>query len=139
MTEFFANNFNTELTEQEEKAYQTWIQQVKTITGRDLSKDTETYDMRGFWKEAPGEQLQRILDDNDAHFTDKYKKPNHPTFSNESQYSKGEWEGGTWSYDGKKEIFTPSRRMLEKTHPSGWLEWYFKKALPESELVLPEP
>jgi hypothetical protein len=37
-----------------------------------------------------------LRDNSDAHFTDKYKQPGHPTFSNESIYSNEKNEGGSW-------------------------------------------
>lgn len=39
------------------------------------------------------------------HFPDTYKLPNHPTFSNESIYSRGPVMGGSWINDS---TFTPS-------------------------------
>lgn len=62
-------------------------------------RNSNDYDYRGWWKENGS-----IPYKNGVHFTDKFKLPNHPTFSEESIYSKGNTEGGYWTKDG----FVPS-------------------------------
>lgn len=57
------------------------------------------YDYKGFFDENKKEANDLIYDDPNAHFTDKYKKPNHPTFSIESKYSTPENPGGHWVGD----------------------------------------
>jgi hypothetical protein len=92
----------TRLTPDEERAFQQW-----TVTNRitDVDHPESRYDYRGYWKStggAPvepgmfvshgaGQQLPRR-----AHFTDVFKQHGHPTFSQESQYSRGPSEGGMW-------------------------------------------
>ena len=63
-----------------------------------LSND---YDMVGFWKAQkmgdPRVSSGINPNDNQMHFTDMFKLPNHRTFSNESKYGKPtdpQWEGG---------------------------------------------
>lgn len=81
--------YDTKLSPEEESRFQRWKQQNAP---RDSGAD---YDLRGAFKEglAPGPN---------GHWSDKYKKPNHPTFSNESKYAKdrpdlaGHWEGETY-------------------------------------------
>jgi hypothetical protein len=57
--------------------------------------DLYDYDLRGLWKSGGGFGA-------DAHATDQFKKPNHPTFSIESQYNGvprpdgGVFQGGHW-------------------------------------------
>ena len=73
---------------------------------------------------------------------DTYKKPNHPTFSDESQYhgTASPWgvpfEGGRWSPDGKS--YTPSATMLKYTHPVDFLKNYMKRVEPSTSLILKE-
>ncbi|NJN97929.1 MAG: hypothetical protein HC875_29570 [Anaerolineales bacterium] len=56
-----------------------------------MSMDLDTYDVMGFWK--AGEDV-----DDRGHGTDYYKKPNHPTFSTESQYHGSDgFYGGQWT------------------------------------------
>lgn len=78
--------YDTELTRDEETAYTMWMAQQKNA-GNILPDDWgQDYDFRGYWKETQGQGMSTA----ETHFTDKYKKPNHPTFSNESIYSTGE-------------------------------------------------
>ena len=63
-------------------------------------RNSNDYDYRGWWLENGSVPYK-----NGVHFTDKFKLPNHPTFSEESIYSKGNTEGGYWTKDG----FVPSQ------------------------------
>ena len=83
----FTEKYNTALTVAEEKRFQTWVKSA----GKE--KDLYDYDMRGAWKAG------ETANGETGHWTDKYKKPNHPTFSVESQYSTSENPGGTWKGD----------------------------------------
>jgi hypothetical protein len=102
-----SNKYNTKLSAKEEKQYLSWAKENKR------EKDTYDYDMRGAWKAG-------FTGDKRGHFPDKYKKPNHPTFSNESMYSNDDMTGGEW--DG--ESFTPSeynkRIWGKRKKPSEW-------------------
>lgn len=78
--------FDTPLSPDDEKKFQAWKQQ-------NAPQDSgEDYDFRGAFKAGltPGP---------DQHWRDTYKKPNHPTFSDESIYSSltgtkpGHWSG----------------------------------------------
>jgi hypothetical protein len=74
----------------DEPAFQAW--KKKYAHPQD---DGEDYDLRGAWKAGlkPGP---------DGHWPDTFKRPNHPTFSNESQYANnegakpGRWDGDTF-------------------------------------------
>lgn len=84
----FDKNFNTILNPVQEQAFQGW-------KAKNAPNDSgDDYDLRGTFKEG----LTR--NEQNGHFSDKYKKPNHPTFSNESQYAQygnpGHWEGETF-------------------------------------------
>lgn len=88
--------YNTNLSSRTERKYQDW----KNQTAPDDSG--EDYDYRGAYLagEHPGE---------DGHMTDHFKKPNHPTFSDESQYGQfgnpGHWDG---------DVYTPAIKAQEK-------------------------
>ena len=84
--------YNTQLTPQQEQQYQQWVQTLPINLRNDYD-----YDLRGAW-------LNGDLPDQNYHMTDKWKKPWHPTFSNESVYSTPGAEGGRW--DGEE--FHPS-------------------------------
>lgn len=84
----FDENFNTVLTPDEEKAFQKWKE-------KNAPHDSgEDYDLRGAYKAS----LQP--DKKSGHWADTFKKPNHPTFSNESRYAPygkpGRWQGETY-------------------------------------------
>lgn len=44
-----------------------------------------------------------------CHYPDKYKLPNHITFSNESIYSNGDKIGGKWTKNNNTWRFKPSK------------------------------
>jgi hypothetical protein len=91
-----------------EKMYKAWVLQNNVPTSND-------YDMRGYFldtvmgKAAPTEIN---VADNQTHYPDTYKLPNHPSFSNESIYAKpnesrhwvenpAPYKEGTWALQDK--------------------------------------
>lgn len=86
------DKFETKLNPDEEEQFSAWKQQYAP---KDSGVD---YDLRGAFKAGlkPGEN---------GHWPDTFKKPNHPTFSNESIYAKEVPEkAGHWFGDA----FTPA-------------------------------
>lgn len=84
----------TRLTPQEEIAFRLWAMQ-NGIT--DVDTPQSRYDYRGYWKSVAsigGDQTKQYADG--PHFPDTYKQHGHPTFSVESQYSAGPFDGGRW-------------------------------------------
>ena len=77
----------TKLSDVEEVKYQAW----KSKLPKNLQWEGD-YDLRGLWKENPNATPSANL-----HFTDKYKLPNHPTFSDQSIY----FNPSTKKYAGK--------------------------------------
>lgn len=65
------------------------------------NSDNADYDMVGF-------NLSNGSKGSNGHYTDEFKLPNHTTFSNESKYSGGLFEGGKWMKAGSKDVFHPS-------------------------------
>lgn len=125
----YRDRYNTQLSPEDEAAYQAWAKQ----NGRE--NDVEDYDMRGAWLEA--KQKGQSLADGRGHYPDTYKKPNHPTFSNESKYNgEGGAKGGTWSTtpDGRP-MFTPGRDL--SPDEARRLQEYFAKVEPDAVLNLP--
>lgn len=84
--------YGTRLTPEQEAAYRLW---VTTLPER-LRGDYD-YDLRGAW-------LAGDRPDGEGHMTDRWKKPWHPTFSEESVYSRPGVQGGRWEGD----TFVPS-------------------------------
>lgn len=120
----FTDKYNTKLTAAEETQYQAWLKQ----NGR--QGDEYDYDMRGAWKDGAKQG-------GNGHFTDKFKKPNHPTFSNESKYSGVDgYKGGQWVKSGEDWNYKPSDTNLKMRTPEE-LQQYFKKTEPKSKLILP--
>ena len=84
------DKFDTKLNKQEEAQFQDW---KKKYAPRDSGAD---YDLRGAFKAGfkPDEKT--------GHWDDRFKKPNHPTFSTFSQYARfapnkaGTWHGDTY-------------------------------------------
>jgi hypothetical protein len=83
-TDFDEKTFDTKMSPKNEEAFQAW---KKKYAPRDSGAD---YDLRGAFKAG-------LKPDANGHWPDTFKKPNHPTFSDESRYAKfgkpGHWEG----------------------------------------------
>lgn len=85
--------FNTELSEEDEKKFQAWAKQNNRLG------DLYDYDLRGAWKELNEGSMS---EDDRGHLGDKYKKPSHPTFSAESIYAKDAPDrAGSWGIGPK--------------------------------------
>jgi hypothetical protein len=91
----FRQLYNTPLSVNEERHFQTW---KGKFAPRDSGAD---YDLRGAFKAG-------LRPAANGHWPDTYKKPNHPTFSVESQYAKGadRAKAGSWNGD----TFIPAGR-----------------------------
>lgn len=95
--------FTTKLTKKQEGKFQNWYKNVSYELGLDSNPDNplHAYDYRGFWLENRNKNID--YKQPDFHFTDTYKKPDHPTFSVESKYADkkygidpktvGHWDG----------------------------------------------
>lgn len=99
-----SDKFNTVLSPDEEEKYQAWA----TENHREM--DVYDYDLRGAWKEL---RSGTMSEDERGHLGDKYKKPNHPTFSDQSIYSGQDGvAGGVWSRNAEgKDVYTPGRKL----------------------------
>jgi hypothetical protein len=120
------DQYNTPLAPDEETNFQEW---AKT---HNKTKDLYDYDMRGFWKNGEGYNER-------GHGPDTYKKPNHPTFSDQSQYHGVDGhEGGNWTgSDEKGWTFTPGATNYNYRSPDEMQE-YFKQFEPTTKLKLPK-
>lgn len=108
------DKIGTKLPADKEKKYQEW----RSALPKNLQYEGD-YDLRGLWLDNPNVKPSANL-----HFTDKYKLPNHPTFSNESKYfnksnkdKAGRWQetDSSWNYIP----FNPNVKdtMVEKKNP----------------------
>jgi hypothetical protein len=86
----------TLLSPAEEAQFQQWARANQIA---DANDPRSYYDYRGYWKAIAsqgGNQTEINAGDGRLHFTDTYKQHGHPTFSVESQYSRGLQDGGQW-------------------------------------------
>lgn len=112
-----SGQYNTQLTPEQETEYKAWAKQQ----GRE--RDVENYDLRGAWLEL---QNGTMTEDERGHLGDKYKKPNHPTFSTESIYNgKDGYQGGVWSRNGNVDVYTPQHKLTPEQAKR--LRLYFAK------------
>lgn len=86
--------YDTPLTQDQQTAY----------SKKFSPEDSTDYDMKGYFQDHPDADPHT----DGTHYPDTYKKPNHPTFSDESQYNgvAGN-QGGTWGTEDGKDTFTP--------------------------------
>ena len=121
----FYDKYNTDIPPEKLSAYTAWLLSEGSRQGRDLLMDRGDYDVQGYWLagERPDER---------GHGTDDYKKPNHPTFSDESVYHGADgYYGGSW---GNNE-FVPGKTNLEFRTPEQLAEYF---ALVEPGVRLPQ-
>jgi hypothetical protein len=91
----YMDQYNTPLNKKEQASFDKWVGDENKKQGRNIMMDKGAYDVQGFWKSGAWKDR-----DSDGHGTDVYKKPNHPTFSTESQYIDENNPGGIWGEDG---------------------------------------
>lgn len=117
--------YDTKLNSSDEVMYDTWRR--KLPEGQQSAQD---YDLRGAWQAGLGRA-------GNGHFPDTYKKPNHPTFNNESVYSTPEHQGGQWAgTDGGPWTFWASPENV-RNMPVLQLQDYFRRVEPDSNVVFP--
>lgn len=120
----YTDKYNTPLPEEKKDLYELWLKAFP-----EHQRGTYDYDMTGAF-------LGGVKSGEDGHLPDTYKKPNHPTFSVDSQYHNSDGNyGGQWLElaDGDW-LFVPSQTNWEMN--GDWLEDYFKMA--ESKGFLPQ-
>lgn len=136
----FSNSFNTQLSPAQEQLFSRMAEKFPQLQG------SHDYDMRGWWlsqlnsgaKGKAFDVIQSALPKNGGHYTDQFKKPNHPTFSTGSQYhGVAGHVGGQWSQaeDGSWD-FHPSRTNLEMHGPAG-LQEYWDRVEPTNRIHIP--
>ena len=120
------HSHNTPLAPHEEPQYQQWAAQ----SGYHPVHDTYDYDLRGAWKQGATPDARR-------HLTDQFKKPNHPTFSNQSQYATP--GAGKWATqpDGSYHFHAGPDNLIH--HSPSDLQTYFKQREAGNKLLLPTP
>lgn len=131
----FSGQYNTALAPDQEAAFQAWTRDqtaklAKTDHPRNVANDSYDYDLRGWYAQNGSQDLS------DAHLTDQFKKPNHPTFSDQSQYSGVDgYQGGQWQQNGNAWSFTPGKGNVYSPED---LQDYFKRVEPGNTVNLPQ-
>lgn len=131
MADFFerdlTDQYNTQLSAKDEKKFQEWVY------GNGRIRDLYDYDLRGAWKEL---QSGSMSADERGHLGDKYKKPNHPTFSDQSIYAKAEpSRAGTWSRSSRGVVTFTTNEGVSMSEAQ-YLKRYFQFAEPETILEI---
>ena len=120
-----APSFDSPIPEVRQKDYQKWLNQLPANL-----RSSADYDLQGaFLGGAKPEG---------GHLTDKFKKPNHMTFSTESQYSGRNGQiGGRWvnNSDGTWTFYASPTNL--KYHSAQELQNYFRQYERKNKLVLP--
>lgn len=124
----FTNLYNTKLSPSEEAGFEKWAKK------NNREKDSYDYDMRGAYRELVSGETKQAAN---GHFTDKFKKPNHPTFSDQSQYNGiNGYTGGKWIETPEGISFSPGQSQ-EKLWSTDELRQYFNKVEPDVKLLSP--
>lgn len=133
----YTTEFNTQLDPRQEDYFQMWLRSQSKLMKRNIANDMYDYDLRGWWlkNHAKTDRLGPAL--TGGHLTDQWKKPNHPTFSEESMYSNTEHPGGKWQEVGGKWSYTPSAEMLSGPYTYKEMQDYFSKYEPAATLNNP--
>jgi hypothetical protein len=95
--------YETTLAPAEETNFRQWVKDNKVPFNPAAPPQAEDYDMRGFYRAYMKGDPKAVTGinpvDHKLHFGDYWKKPTHPTFSQESQWAKPgmapEWHGET--------------------------------------------
>ena len=92
------------------------------------------YDMAGY-QQKYGQPVMRTPG---QHYSDEFKYPNHPTFSDQSKYSTPEQQGGKWAQiPGSAQWNFYASPFNVQQHGAEGLQQYFQKNEPGNVLHLP--
>ncbi len=124
MNHDFTNRYNTPIPPDRQKEYESWIAEDPK-----REKDKYDYDVNGFFLSGEGKSAN-------GHATDEFKKPNHPTFSDQSIYNGVDgFNGGHWDEENGK--YKASFTNVAFHGPNG-LSNYFNNREKDIQLELPQ-
>lgn len=96
-------------------------------------RDAYDYDLQGAF-------LAGLQPDERGHLADTYKKPNHPTLSNQSVYNgEGGLRGGVWDDVRGVDRFTPGSANYASQGGEAGLRQYFNEREPGVLLNIQRP
>ena len=112
--------------------------QINSASGmpRPLAPDpfNPDYDMHAFTLANPG-----VVHQPGAHYTDAYKLTNHPTFSDQSQYSQPGQEGGSWLGAGQDNyVFQPSELNMQNRNVARMRDYFQNQERSNAAVALPD-
>lgn len=125
----YTDLYNTPIPPEKQAAFGQWVD-AQTQAGKNPLRDRYDYDVQGDW-------LAGAARDDRGHGSDQFKKPNHPTFSDQSQYQgKDGYLGGHWGTDAKGSTvsYSPSHTNLTFRSPEE-LQGYFREVEPGTKLA----
>lgn len=109
----FTNKYNTPIPAELQKQYENYLGKLEAPL-----RSSYDYDIQGAFLDGAKAGANN-------HFPDKFKKPNHPTFSDQSIYHNvGGNAGGFWLNIGGKDVFVPSKTNRQH-YPPNALQDYF--------------
>jgi len=128
----FTGQYNTALAPDETANFAAWMDQLSKFKKHDAWKELFDYDLAGAFKAG-------VTPDERGHLDDRFKKPNHATFSRDSIYSgQNGAVGGDWGQaPNKRWDYWPSATNLQYRSPDA-LKAYFGQVEPNSKLMLPK-
>lgn len=116
--------------------YEDWLAYRSNLAKRDVSKDEQEYDLKGYFNSVNSTPADPDYDPvaqkgqpYNGHLPDDFKLPNHPTFSDQSKYHVpviqhgGHWEGNE---------FTPSQHNIENMGPANLQSYFNEVESPEA-------
>ena len=92
--------------------YRPWLELLSLLKG--INPKDSDYDYQVYYNYYPKEAWSMLF--KDGHFNDIGKKPTHPTFSDESYYSRKGQKGGHWEETPERWIY----RLSEDQANNDW-------------------
>lgn len=128
-------SYETKLSPLHAQAFQAYVANLARLqrrTPQSVLQDTHDYDLQGAF-------LAGLRPDARGHLPDTYKKPNHPTFSNQSQYHGVDGNvGGVWDQVNGADRFTAGATNVANMGGPEGLQRYFQQREQGVQLVLPQ-
>lgn len=126
----YLQQYNTMLDSARQQQFMNWAVQ-RYGDPMTVMMEMGAYDLMGAWDAGDMDKA-----DSTGHFTDRWKKPNHITFSEDSNYYDPEtMVNGTWIKTPVGMTFIPTQQTLQ-LYGRGRLQEYFKKHEPGVRLLI---
>lgn len=116
--------YNTPVPQSQQDAFQAWRGALPMQL-----RGSQDYDLQGAFMGGASPSGE--------HMTDRWKKPNHMTFSNGSQYSTPAQPGGKWVEGDKGWTFWPTPFNMTQHTPAEMASYFGSPAEPNGTVVLP--